>query len=131
MTIVDTSVWIDYFANRSNAETLWLDRAFGTVQVGLTDLILCEILQGLRDDPAALRVHRHLAAFPVLVSGGQSIAVAAAFHYRSLRAKGYTVRTTVDCLIATVCLLEGSSLLHKDRDFQPFEQHLGLRVVHA
>ena len=131
MTIVDTSVWVDYFADRVNAETLWLDRAFGTVQVGLTDLILCEILQGLRDDAAASRVRRDLIGFPVLASGGESIAVAAAFHYRSLRAKGYTVRTTVDCLIATVCLVEGSSLLHKSRDFEPFEQHLGLRVVHA
>jgi len=39
------------------------------------------------------------------------------------------VRTTIDCLIATFCILEGHRLLHRDRDFDSFEEHLGLIVV--
>ena len=46
MVIVDTSVWFDYFAGVSNAETRWLDVAMGKQRLGVTDLILCEILQG-------------------------------------------------------------------------------------
>ena len=41
-----------------------------------------------------------------------------------------TVRRTVDCIIATFCLTRGHALLHKDRDFDPFEDELGLPVVH-
>jgi predicted nucleic acid-binding protein len=32
-------------------------------------------------------------------------------------------------IIATRCLVNGYRLLHSDRDFLPFEEHLGLRVV--
>ena len=58
------------------------------------------------------------------------MAIAAAQNYRSLRARGHTIRKTIDCLIATFCLREGHALLHRDHDFDPFEEHLGLRVVH-
>ncbi len=66
----------------------------------------------------------------VLSSGGVEIAVAAAENYRILRTKGITVRKTIDCLIATFCIREGHELLHRDRDFDPFEMHLGLQVIH-
>jgi len=46
-----------------------------------------------------------------------------------LRRKGLSVRGTVDCWIATFCILEGHSLLHRDRDFDVFESELGLLVV--
>ena len=63
--------------------------------------------------------------------GGAENAIAAATNYRTLRQHGYTVRETIDCWIATFCLLTGNQLLHRDRDFDPFEKALGLRVVHA
>jgi predicted nucleic acid-binding protein len=62
--------------------------------------------------------------------GGIELAVATARNYRRLRAQGRTVRTTIDGLIATFCLLNGHALLHSDRDFDQFEELLGLRVVH-
>jgi hypothetical protein len=54
----------------------------------------------------------------------------AARNYRTLRSRGHTVRKTIDCLIATFCLREHHSLLHCDRDFDPFEEFLELSVVH-
>ncbi len=130
MTIVDTSVWVDYFAKRLTTETMWLASAMGRTEIGVTDMILCEILQGIRDDATLGRIRKSLSGFRLVESGGEAIAVASALNYRSLRAKGYTVRTTVDCMIATVCLEGGHSLLHRDRDFDAFERHLGLQVVH-
>ena len=50
MTIVDTSVWIDYFAGAENAHVVWLDEAVGREEIGSTDLILGEVLQGIRND---------------------------------------------------------------------------------
>jgi predicted nucleic acid-binding protein len=58
------------------------------------------------------------------------LAVASARNYRSLRAKGITIRKTIDCFIATFCIERKHALLHRDREFDAFEQHLGLRVVH-
>ena len=64
-------------------------------------------------------------------NGGKEVAIAAAQNYRTLRERGYKIRGTIDCLIATFCLEAGHTVLHRDRDFEVFEKVLGLRVVHA
>jgi predicted nucleic acid-binding protein len=102
----------------------------GTDTLALTDLILCEVLQGLRNEKASAEIARQLNAFPVFNTGGQEAAIAAARNYRFLRARGATVRKTIDCVIATHCIRHGHSLLHRDRDFDPFERYLGLDVIH-
>jgi hypothetical protein len=130
MVIADSSVWIDYFADRTNRETDWLERELDLQPFGITDLILCEVLQGIRDDFGFARAQRELMTLHVFDAGGSRLAVRAAKNYRFLRARGITVRATVDCLIATFCIESGYALLHRDRDFDPFEKHLGLRVVH-
>jgi predicted nucleic acid-binding protein len=129
MVIVDTSVWIDYLNDVDTAETRWLDRELGRQRLGLLDLMLCEILPGVRSDEEAKRVSLELMRFEVFESGGIELATEAARRYRLLRARGRTVRKTIDCLIATFCLRGGHTLLHRDRDFEPFEQLLGLKVV--
>ncbi len=48
----------------------------------------------------------------------------------TVRRRGITVRKTVDCFIATFAIENGFSLLHNDQDFDPFEEHLNLEVVH-
>jgi predicted nucleic acid-binding protein len=130
MVIVDSSVWIDYFTDVRDSNTNWLDAQFGLQPIGLTDLILCEVLQGVRDEFTFARVRRELLQLRILDAGGPDQAVAAARNFRFLRQKGYTVRKTIDCLIATFCIESGHLLLHRDRDFDPFERYLGLRVLH-
>jgi predicted nucleic acid-binding protein len=130
VTIVDSTVWIDYFRGRSTAQTDWLDRRAGTDPFGLTDLILCEVLQGVRDERVLPKLQRDLLVFQVFDTGGADLALAAAANYRILRQRGRTVRATIDCMIATFCLLNGHALLHDDRDYDAFEQELDLAVVH-
>ena len=130
MVIVDTTVWVDYLNGIATPETNWLDEQIGDRPFGLLDVMVCEILQGLSTDEDAARVLRDLRRFEIFETGGLDLATAAAANYRLLRAKGHTVRKTIDCLIATYCLRNGHSLLHRDRDFDPFEHLLGLRVVH-
>lgn len=130
MVIVDTTVWIDYWAGTSTAETDWLDAELDRQRLGVTDIIVCELLQGVKDEAEAATVERELAKLEVFNTGGVELAKAAAQNYRALRRRGYTVRKTIDCVIATFCLREGHSLLHRDRDFDPFEEILDLSVIH-
>ena len=127
--IVDTTVWIDYLTGVRNAETDWLDRELDRQRLGLTDLILCEVLQGIRDEASFGRALREFRRFEVFKTGGAELAIAAARNYRKLRQRGYTVRKTIDCWIATFCIRERHSLLHRDRDFDPFESEMGLMVI--
>ncbi len=131
MVIVDTTVWIDYLRGTENPETRWLDRELQRQRLGLTDLILCEVLQGIRDQSTFERVRADLLNFQVFETGSRGLAVAAAQNYRNLRQRGYTVQKTIDCLIATFCLQAKHQLLHRDHDFDCFENVLGLQVLHA
>ncbi|MGB8647850.1 MAG: PIN domain nuclease [Anaerolineae bacterium] len=130
MVVIDTTVWIDFFNNIETPQTAWLDMALDQRRLGLTDLILCEILQGVRNEQQAAETLQELSKFEILPMGGVDLAIMAAKHYRTLRAQGRMVRKTADCLIATYCLMHDHALLHNDRDFDAFEQSLGLRVVH-
>ncbi len=130
MVIVDTTVWVDYLNGISTPEVDWFDRESERQRLGLLDLTVCEVLQGVSTDAAAARVLRTLRRFEIFDTGGIALAEAAARNYRHLRARGRTVRKTIDCLIATFCLEHSNALLHSDRDFDPFEDVLGLQVVH-
>jgi len=130
MVIVDSSVWIDYLNDRVSDQTTWLESSIGHEDIGLTSLILCEVLQGFRYDRHFHETHEALMAFSVFDGVTANLAVAAAQNFRLLQRFGITVRKTIDCLIATFCIEEGHQLLHHDSDFEPFEKHLGLRVVH-
>ena len=129
MWIVDSSVWIDYFCGRVTPETDLLHAALGQGEIGLGDIILAEVLQGFRRDADFAAARDALLRFSVFAMVGQEVAIRSAENYRLLRRQGITVRKTVDCLIATFCILQGYALLHNDRDFAVFERHLGLVVV--
>ena len=131
MVIVDTTVWIDYLGGTVNPESSWLDGQMESRRIGLTDMILCEVMQGIRQPLEFQRIRDQLLVFDVFATGGIDQAMAAAENYRRLRHRGFTIRKTIDCWIATFCLSLGHQLLHRDRDFDPFERELGLRVVHT
>jgi predicted nucleic acid-binding protein len=131
VVIVDTTIWIDYFRGISNPETDWFDAELDRQRLGVTDLIVCEVLQALRDEQTAADVERQLLKLHVFETGTIALAREAARNYRALRSRGHTVRKTIDCLIATFCIREGHLLLHRDRDFDPFETHLKLSVLHV
>lgn len=131
MVVVDTTVWVDYFRGADTAEVAWIERESTNQRLGILDLMVCEILQGLSTDREATRVLRQLRRLAILETGGIDLAVAAALNYRRLRSHGKTVRKTIDCLIATYCIEHRHTLLHHDRDFDAFEALLGLQVVHS
>lgn len=130
MIIVDSSVWVDFFELRENEHTIWLEQQVSRETVALTEFILMEVLQGVRRHSSYLKIRAQLLLCPVYSTGGQTLAIASAENYRFLRSRGFTVRKSIDCLIATFCIREDHRLLHRDRDFDAFEQHLGLRVIH-
>jgi predicted nucleic acid-binding protein len=126
MILVDSSVWIDYVRGRILPETDHLDGLLGKQAIAIGDLILTEVLQGCSSDRDFENVRRLMSPFPVIGLGGEIAALEAARNYRTLRAKGVTVRKTIDTLIATRCIIDGLPLLFSDRDFDPFVEHLGL-----
>lgn len=129
MILVDSSVWVDYLRGVETRQTDRLHALLGVEPVAIGDLILAEVLQGTNTDKEFKHVLHLLGSLDVVQLGGLAVAVQAARNFRALRAKGCTVRKTIDCLIATRCIMDGLTLLHCDRDFEPFAAHLGLRTL--
>ena len=129
MILVDSSVWIDFFRGAASPEADRLDALLGEEPVLIGDLILTEVLQGFTSEQDFNQAHRLLGSLVLIEIGGREIAIQAAWNFRALRALGVTVRKTIDTLIATRCIESGVALLHSDRDFDPFEEHLGLQTI--
>ena len=127
MILVDSSVWIDYFRGAPTAQTEKLDSLLGREPLAIGDLILAEVLQGFVSDRDFNQARKLLDSLEVAELGGKEVAIQAAKNFRTLRALGFTVRKTIDTIIATRCIEAGYTLLHSDRDFEPFVKHLGLR----
>jgi predicted nucleic acid-binding protein len=129
VVFVDSSVWIDYFRGLATAETDRLDALLGEEDLLTGDVVLAEVLQGFaseRDFRTALGLFETLTIVEV---GGREAAIGAARNFRRLRARGVTVRKTIDTLIASWCIRHGAALLTSDRDFAPFAAHLGLKLA--
>lgn len=127
MILVDSSVWIDYFRGVSTPESERLDVLLGSEPVAIGDLILSEMLQGFAVEREFNQARRLLTGLHVRTLGGREIAIQAARNSRALRARGVTVRKTIDTVIATHCIEHDVALLYSDRDFDSFVEHLGLR----
>ena len=126
MIFVDSSVWVDYFNGIRSIETDCLDNLLGKEPVGLGDIVLIEVLQGFKRDQDYTVAKQLLTSLNVFAIGGEVMAKKSAENYRLLRKKGITVRKTIDVLIATFCISRNIPLLHSDKDFNSFHQHLHL-----
>ena len=130
MIVVDTSVWIDFFRDTATWQVEHLAQLITDDEaLALTDIVLTEILQGLPTDREARRVERRLLAFDVLRLEALDDFRRAASLYRQARTRGVTIRRTLDCLIASVCVRDQATLLHSDTDFDHLAACTDLRVV--
>ncbi len=129
MILVDSSVWIDHFRDAATEPVLRLRALIEREALLVGDLVLCEVLQGVRSDAEARLVEEALREFELVTLIDPELAIIAAANYRLLRRRGVTVRTTVDLVIGTFCIERGHALLHSDRDFEPMERFLGLHTV--
>ena len=128
MILVDSSVWIDYFNGNSTWQTDLLDSYLSDLPIIMGDLILTEVLQGFRSDKDFETARSFLKSLPFRHMGGYNVAIQSAQNYRKLRKSGITVRKTIDVIIATFCIIEGLTLLHDDRDFDPIAAHFPLKT---
>jgi predicted nucleic acid-binding protein len=131
VTLVDTTVWIDFFRGTATPEVLELQRLIEADEdICVCGVILTEVLQGIRDDKDHAMVSAALDAF-LFLPMNQRTFIRAADIYRDLRRKGVTIRNAVDCMIASVALEHNIPLLHHDRDFDGIASLGQLKVVMA
>ena len=129
MVLIDTTVWIDFFAGRQLPHVSVLERLIKNREdICICGIILTEVLQGIREK-SEFRKTKELFNAMIFLPMPYSVFLGAAEIYRTLRRKGITIRNSVDCMIASVAIENDIMLLHNDRDFTIIEKHLGLKVL--
>ena len=129
MIIVDTSVWIDFLESRETPFDLHLKELIEREEtLALTDIIYCEVLQGILDDIKFRHFREVLRSYPIFRVRGLQTFEQAAQIYRDCRKRGFTIRRTVDCIIAATCLEAGAEIYHNDRDFDAIARVKGLKI---
>ena len=134
MILVDTSAWVDYLRDRrtvvAKALTALIER---NAELATTEPVIMELLAGA-DTPARGEALERLAnGLPLLGLDPRLDFRAAAHLYAEARREGRTVRSLIDCLIASVAIRHDVPLLHKDADYDviskiaPLQIHAGLR----
>jgi predicted nucleic acid-binding protein len=130
MIVVDTSAWIEFLTNDASSQSKAIKHLIESdAEIGITDIVLTEVLQGIKDDRDFHSVKELLMSFPIYQASGLDTFVAAANIYRECRRKGKTVRKTVDCIIAAICLENGFAIFHKDRDFDQIAACTNLKTL--
>ena len=128
MMLVDTTVWIDFFADRSEPHVTALQELIENEEdLCLCGVILAEVLQGIRSEADYIKTKNYFTNL-IFLPMRQATFVRAAELYRSLRKRGVTIRKPIDCMIAAVAIEHDIRLLHNDRDFDFIAKHSKLRV---
>jgi predicted nucleic acid-binding protein len=132
LIVVDTTVWIDFLESRETDFDVHLKELIEREEpLALTDIIYCEILQGIADDGKFRRTREILLTYPIFKTRGLRTFEHAAQIYRDCRKQGLTIRKTVDCIIAATCIEAGVQLYHNDRDFATIAKVKRLKIYHA
>ena len=130
MLVVDSSVWIDHFRGEPTPGAALLRHLLdrGEVRIVVPDLVLFEVLRGFRHEREHRQARLLMESLGIEATGGAEWALNAAQHYRAMRAQGFTLSSSIDVLLAAWCIEQDYALLHRDSDFDAFEDLRGLRV---
>lgn len=126
MILVDTSIWIDLFSKRPTHKVT-PDRLSLFVTCSP---VIQEVMQGLKPGASSDRIREGILALPRLSDPiSTSTYLHAAEIYRQGRSRGYTIRSSTDCLIAAIAIQSGVAVWHADRDFTAISRYTILQVM--
>ena len=128
MVLVDTGVWIDFFAGKQTSE---VDTVISLLEreeaLAFTGLILQELMQGCSNEVEADAIEERFAPFVELFPERSSYKLAAKI-FRDCRKRGFAIRSSIDCLISACALEHDCAVHHRDRDFAAIRKVCGLKI---
>lgn len=129
MLLIDTSVWISVFRDRSGQVRQKLETIIADREVLITRFTQLELLQGSLNEKEWTLLSTYLSTQEYIELTANSWQEAARIYY-DLRRRGLTVRSPIDCCIAQAALENNLLLIHNDRDFETIAQVRPLKHLH-
>jgi predicted nucleic acid-binding protein len=127
--LVDSTVWIGFFAARQTAQTDRLKQAIRDGgQICVCGCVWLEVLQGVRLEKEYVSIKSQFEKLFYLDDDRSTYELGATI-YRELRRDGVTIRNPIDCLIAATVTQHGVNFLENDRDYKFIDQHFPLNRI--
>jgi predicted nucleic acid-binding protein len=126
MILVDTSIWIHVFRDKTQKYTPLLYEYIGDQAIVLTRFQQLELLQGCRDEREWNLLSEYLEGQDYIEAQMSTWQSAARLCF-DLRRQGLTIRSPIDCCIAQIALENSLLLVHDDRDFITISQLVPLQ----
>ena len=128
--IVDTSAWVEFIRRTESAFDLFLDAAVRDGQpIATPAAVVAELLCGATSEAKATRLLQLLSRFEILIPDSLRDYQGAARVQRICRRAGFTIRSTVACMVAATALEDRRPLLARNRDFAVIARHTELELV--
>jgi predicted nucleic acid-binding protein len=118
MLLIDTSVWINLFRDKSGVVKTRLQNYLGNKSYSLPVFTQMELLQGCKNETEWQKLNQYLAVQSYIIPNYETIWVETARLYFELRRKGITVRSNIDCAIAICAIQDNLTLYHCEGDFE-------------
>jgi len=124
MILLDTSAWIELLNSKIKIQ---LNENI-LFSICITPPVLQEVLQGISSDPYRKELESSLESLKILDKNvPYERYIEASEIYALGKRKGYTIRSSVDCLISAIAIAHDIKIIHKDRDFENISKYSKLK----
>ena len=125
--LVDTSIWIDYFKNKSSGIADKVDEMLTGDDVYVPKIVIAELIQGAKSEREVAVIEEFVDAFHI-VDQGEDTWIKAGRLSVSLKKKGRNINLS-DCYIAVIAQEHDCHIFTLDGHFEEIREFVDIRLI--
>ena len=125
--LIDTSIWIDYFQNRSSLISEKMDKILSENEVYVPKIVIAELIQGAKSEKEISIIEDFLDAFHIVDQKKDTWLKAGRLSY-DLRKKGKTINL-LDCYIASIAREHECKIFTLNRHFKEIQSIADISLI--
>jgi len=125
--LVDTSVWIKYFRDKSAGLSEKVDEILSKHEVYVPKIVIAELIQGSKSEREISVIEDFVDAFNIIDQREDTWIKAGRLSY-NLKKKGKTVNLT-DCYIAVIAEEYDCHIFSLDEHFKDIQKSVGIQLM--
>ncbi len=125
--LIDTSVWIEYFRNKSSSVAKKVDRVLEEDKVYVPKIIIAELMQGSKSIKELSVIEDFFDAFHIIDQKEDSWIKAGSLSYK-LKKKGKNINL-FDCYIAVIAQEYGCIIFSLNRHFKEIQSIIDVSMI--
>jgi predicted nucleic acid-binding protein len=125
--LIDTSIWIDYFQNRSSLISEKVDKILSKNEVYVPKIVIAELIQGAKSEKEISIIEDFLDAFHIVDQKEDTWLKAGRLSF-DLKKKGKTINL-LDCYIAAIAQEHECKIFSLNRHFKEIQSIADISLI--